>query len=343
MQVDALRQSPMPLARRRAIALLERGASEHRRASSSFRVQCSARSSHGQRSASSSGMPAAIFATFAAGWYSSASMKRQPSACASASPMVVLPAPETPITHDDHSARFWTAWPPKPRAHHGEQPPRVVRAALAREAAHQRERDHRRGHAELDRFERGPAAFAGVGHHRRDARRASSLSSRISAQRSSSHERTTLPWRQVSARRADVDVELGARGEQREAFGERLHHPVLDAVVDHLGEVAGAARPAMQPAALGTRARACARTARRSRSISACRRASGSSRCSQPVDAARDAGVDVAQALLRQRERAALRVAVVAVAAVDDACRRRSISGSRLADRVLDRVARGQR
>ena len=61
---------------------------------------------------------------------------------------------------------------PEAGAHHGEQPARVVRAALARKAAHQRERDHRRGHAELDRFERGPAPFARVGDHRRDAARA---------------------------------------------------------------------------------------------------------------------------------------------------------------------------
>ena len=80
----------------------------------------------------------------------------------------------------------------------------------------------------------------------------SSPRARISAHRSSSQERTTLPWRQVSARRAGVDVELGTRREQREAFCERLHDPVLDAVVDHLGVVAGAARPAVQPAALGS-------------------------------------------------------------------------------------------
>src|SRR3970040_789534 len=41
----------------------------------------------------------------------------------------------------------------------------------------------------------------------------------------------------------EVDVEVRARREQREAFGERLHDPVFDAVVDHSREVAGGRRP----------------------------------------------------------------------------------------------------
>ena len=39
--------------------------------------------------------------------------------------------------------------------------------------------------------------------------------------------------------------------QDRQAFGIGGHHPVLDAVVDHLDEVAGAVRPAMQVALLG--------------------------------------------------------------------------------------------
>jgi hypothetical protein len=61
----------------------------------------------------------------------------------------------------------------------------------------------------------------------------------------------------------------------------------------------------------------------------------------QSVHAARDAGIDVAQALLREREGAPHRVAVVAVAAVDH-----GIPGGKkrddVADRVLHRGARGQ-
>ena len=54
--------------------------------------------SHGQRSASESGVPADIFATFAGGCSASPSWNRQPSRSASPRATVVLPLPETPIT-----------------------------------------------------------------------------------------------------------------------------------------------------------------------------------------------------------------------------------------------------
>ena len=47
-----------------------------------------------------------------------------------------------------------------------------------------------------------------------------------------------------------IEVELGLVLHQREAFGIGLHHPVLDAVVDHLAEVAGATGPHVRPAAV---------------------------------------------------------------------------------------------
>jgi hypothetical protein len=55
-------------------------------------------SSHGIRSESSSGRPAAIFALFAAGCRSSASTKDRPSRSATAEPVADLPAPDTPVT-----------------------------------------------------------------------------------------------------------------------------------------------------------------------------------------------------------------------------------------------------
>ena len=55
-------------------------------------------SNQGARSASSSGMPAAIFATLAAGCSSSPSTNGSPRTSASAAPTVVLPEPETPMT-----------------------------------------------------------------------------------------------------------------------------------------------------------------------------------------------------------------------------------------------------
>src|SRR5579872_7333662 len=54
--------------------------------------------SHGQRSASVSGIPARILATFAAGWNASASANCQPRRPASSAPTVVLPLPDTPAT-----------------------------------------------------------------------------------------------------------------------------------------------------------------------------------------------------------------------------------------------------
>src|ERR1044071_728025 len=131
-----------------------------------------------------------------------------------------------------------------------------------------------------------------------------------------------------------VDVELGARREQREALRERLHDPVLDAVVDHLREVAGAARPAVQPADLG----AWREQAReRLEDLDRYRRAAEHEAIAllEPVHSAGDARVDVAQSLLRQCERAAHGVPVVAVAAVDQ----RVAGGDErheAADRVLD-------
>src|SRR5258706_16112264 len=129
-------------------------------------------SSHGRRSASVRGVPARILATFSGGWNSSASRNRQPSRSASSLPMVLLPAPETPITTSITGAgsrSFMDCVAPEALAHHGDQLAGAVGAALAGEARHQRGGDHRRRHAELDRLERRPAPRAGIVDHRRDA------------------------------------------------------------------------------------------------------------------------------------------------------------------------------
>ena len=57
--------------------------------------------SHGHRSSSVSGTPAAIFATLASGWSASPSAYVQPSAAASPVATVVLPDPGHPHHHDD--------------------------------------------------------------------------------------------------------------------------------------------------------------------------------------------------------------------------------------------------
>ena len=101
----------------------------------------------------------------------------------------------------------------------------------------------------------------------------SGSSASASAVRSSSHEATTLPRRQSSVIVLQVEVvlvvlgvaqrrDLGAGGlaalladvgvlDDVEALGVGGHEAVLDAVVDHLDEVARARRAAVQVAVLG--------------------------------------------------------------------------------------------
>jgi len=63
----------------------------------------------------------------------------------------------------------------------------------------------------------------------RDARELLALLENV-GERSSSHERTTLPWRQVSARARGRRFESGRAAMERETLGDGLHHPVLNAV-----------------------------------------------------------------------------------------------------------------
>ena len=130
--------------------------------------------------------------------------------------------------------------------------------------------------------------------------------------------------------RALADV----RGAQdAEPLGVGRHDPVLDAVVDHLHEVAGAVRPAVEVAVLRGAARLLA--ARRARDVAAARRQRrkiGSRRCTgvrlaadhhavaalEAPDAAAGAHVDVVDPLRRELLRAADVVDVVGVAAVDE-------------------------
>ena len=118
---------------------------------------------------------------------------------------------------------------------------------------------------------------------------------------------TTLPRRQTSAMSARSKSKRWPSAELRragvlqdvEALGHRLHHAVLDAVVDHLDEMAGAARPGMEVALLGAgvaalaarrspgcrraRARAPGRSGRAAAPPPSRRRSSGSSRARAPT------------------------------------------------------------
>ena len=116
---------------------------------------------------------------------------------------------------------------------------RGERLVLARgEAGEERERDRRRGHGLVDRLEDRPAAFARVLDVAADLLQVLVLLER-------EHEQVEEPAADDGAvlpeRRDLVQVRAELRGlHDLEPLGDRLHHPVLDPVVDHLHEVARA-------------------------------------------------------------------------------------------------------
>jgi hypothetical protein len=182
-----------------------------------------------------------------------------------------------------------------------------------REAGIERGGDRRRRHVVVDRLEDRPAALAGVLDVAADLLEAGIVLERPVQQveQPGAHDRPVAP----DARDlVQVEAELGGV-QQLEALAERLHHPVLDAVVDHLDEVAGAGRADVGVAVLGREAlderlddRVALRVAADHHAVTLL----------QPPDAARDAGVHVVDALLHRLGGAALRVVEVRVAAVDD-------------------------
>ena len=99
----------------------------------------------------------------------------------------------------------------------------------------------------VDRVEDRPAALAGVLHVAADLLQARVLLS-ASTSRSSSQLRTTEPCCQSAATLCRFGLN-SERLHDLEPLGERLHHPVLDPVVDHLHEVAGAGRADVRVAA----------------------------------------------------------------------------------------------
>src|SRR5690348_593057 len=113
------------------------------------------------------------------------------------------------------------------------------RFVLARcEARQQRERDDRRGHAFVNRGLYRPAALAGVLDIAADVLEVWALleSQRRQIEQPGAHDAAMLP---DACDLAQVQVELGLL-ENLEAFAVRLEHAVLDTVVHHLDEVAGA-------------------------------------------------------------------------------------------------------
>ena len=98
-------------------------------------------------------------------------------------------------SHDGGVALPTVRWPPKPLRIKASS--RLwCRLALRRSGPSTRRRYGRRTLA--NRLVDGPAAFAGIGHHRRELLHGARISVRWRV-RSSSQERTTLPWRHSSA------------------------------------------------------------------------------------------------------------------------------------------------
>src|SRR6266850_552371 len=124
-----------------------------------------------------------------------------------------------------------------------------VRVILARgEAREQRVCEHRCRDVMRDRLLNGPAPFARVRDPALYVREVGALLLER-ALRELEQPRAHDAALQPDARDAlHVDAEV-ARVDQLEAFAVGLHHPVLDPVVDHLDEVAGAALAEMRPAA----------------------------------------------------------------------------------------------
>ena len=238
-------------------------------------------------------------------------------------------------------------------AHRRQQTVGVVALAARAEAREQRGCQDRCGGAGLDRGQRGPAPFAGVGDLAGEA-----LQRRILVQRRggeieqpAAHDGAAAPDLRdlrdvdlveevlgVAHRRGlGVMLDLGPSGagvaQQVQPLGVGLHEPVLDAVVDHLHEVARPGRTAVEPALLLRRR--LARAARRARRRVDARRERAQRRSQlrdsaglaadhqpEPVleapDAAADAAVDVVHSALRGVAGAPQVIDVVRVAAVDD-------------------------
>ena len=133
-----------------------------------------------------------------------------------------------------------------------------------------------------------------------------------------------------------VERELVGRLHQLEPLGIGLHQAVLDAVVDHLDEVAGADRPDVGVAPL-RRQRLEGRLDDRHRFVGPPDHQAVPLR--QPPDAAGRPGVDEADALLGQLRRRRRGLLVVRVAAVDDDVARLEVVGQ-LGDRRVGRRPR---
>src|SRR6266576_1840959 len=204
------------------------------------------------------------------------------------------------------------------------------------EAREERSRDHRRGHVLVDRLGDRPATRAGILHVRRDVLelRAVLLERRVQKlQQPRADDRAVAPDAGDLLR---VELELGVLHDL-EALGVRLHQAVLDAVVHHLHEVPCARRADVRVALLRRERREDRLESLHRLVVAADHQAEADL---EAPDAAGHAGVDVVDPALLRLRVAALRVAEVRVAAVDD---RVVLVGDaeQLVERVLGDLAGG--
>jgi hypothetical protein len=136
-----------------------------------------------------------------------------------------------------------------------------------------------------------------------------------------------------------VQPELALVLQDGETFGVGLHQAVFDAVVNHLGEVAGAARPDTPPAMVS---RGCQRLEDRPQTFDHRRVAADHHAVAlgEPPHAPAGAAVDIVDLHRGEHFRAAQRVLVVGVAAVDDRVARREPRHQRV-ERLVHRFAGG--
>src|SRR5262245_37598473 len=171
----------------------------------------------------------------------------------------------------------------EPQSHRRLDLLRVVGLATRGEAAVERGAQHGCGYALVDGREDRPAALARVRHAAGELRELRILGERLRGEVEQPRrddaaappdlgdlrevEVVLVVLRAAQGRRLGVDVAALRAGvrlvEDVEALGVRRHEPVLDPVVDHLHEMAGAARTAVQVALLGRPRRGAAGRRRR--------------------------------------------------------------------------------
>ena len=197
-------------------------------------------------------------------------------------------------------------------------------------------REHRRRDVVRDGLEDRPAPFAGVRDPALDVREVGALFLEGALRQLEEPRPDDAPLEPHARDLVKIEAEL-ARVQELEPLAVGLHHPVLDAVVDHLHEVARTGAPEVRPAV-----RWRERVEHRLRDRDRVRRPADHHAVAhlQPPDPAGDADVEETESLRGVLLGALHRVAEVTVRAVDEHVARRRVRGE-LVERVIGDLARG--